>query len=53
VDRDRRHHPRPGLAAVAIGSMGIRVACWFGPDYPYTAEAVADGYADLALKQVG
>ncbi len=41
------------LAATAIGSMGIRVANWFGPDQPYTREQVADAFAGFALRIVG
>jgi AcrR family transcriptional regulator len=41
------------LAAVAIGSIGLRVASWFGPDQPYTREQVADAFADFALRMVG
>jgi AcrR family transcriptional regulator len=41
------------LAAVAIGSIGLRVASWFGPDLPYTREQVADAFADFALRMVG
>jgi AcrR family transcriptional regulator len=40
----------PGLAGVAIGSMGIRVASWFGPDQPYSREQVADSFAEYALQ---
>jgi AcrR family transcriptional regulator len=41
------------LAAIAISSMGIRVANWFGPDQPYTREQVADAYATFALQIAG
>jgi AcrR family transcriptional regulator len=41
------------LAAIAIGSIGLRVAHWFGPDQPYTREQVADAYADIALRIAG
>lgn len=41
------------LAAVAIGSMGLRVASWFGPDQPYTREQVADTFAGFALRVAG
>jgi len=40
------------LAAVAIGSMGLRVASWFGPDQPHTGEQVADAFAGFALRMV-
>jgi AcrR family transcriptional regulator len=46
------HVPDILLAATAIGSMGLRVAHWFGPDQPLTREQVADGYADFALRIV-
>jgi hypothetical protein len=41
------------LPGIAIGSMGIRVATWFGPDQPYTREQVADAFAAYALRLVG
>jgi len=41
------------LAGTAMGSMGLRVASWFGPDQPYTREQVADSFADFALRIVG
>jgi len=41
------------LAGIAIGSMGIRVATWFGPDQPYTREQVADAFTAYALRLVG
>lgn len=41
------------LAGVAIGSIGLRVAAWFGPDQPYTREEVADAFAEFALRIVG
>jgi hypothetical protein len=41
------------LAGIAIGSMGIRVATWFGPDQPYTREQVADTFVAYALRLVG
>jgi AcrR family transcriptional regulator len=41
------------LAGIAIGSMGIRVATWFGPDQPYTREEVAETFAAYALRIVG
>jgi AcrR family transcriptional regulator len=43
----------PILAGIAIGSMGVRVATWFGPDQPYTREQVADTFAAYALRLVG
>jgi AcrR family transcriptional regulator len=41
------------LAAIAIGSMGIRIASWFGPDQPYTRERVADAQITFALRIAG
>lgn len=41
------------LAAIAISSMGVRVANWFGPDQPYTREQVADAFTDFALQIAG
>jgi AcrR family transcriptional regulator len=41
------------LASVAIGSMGLRVPHWFGPDQPYTREQVADTFAQFALQIAG
>ncbi len=45
--------PDVPLASVAIGSMGLRVAHWFGPDQPYTREQVADTFARFALQIAG
>lgn len=51
--------PDPFLATAIVGSAGIRVAVWFPfakvlyPTAPeYTAEQVAEAYADFALKIV-
>ncbi|WP_212830696.1 TetR/AcrR family transcriptional regulator [Catellatospora sp. TT07R-123] len=41
------------LAATAIGSMGMQVAHWFGPDQPYTRDQVADTFAGFALQIAG
>ncbi|CAM3142267.1 TetR/AcrR family transcriptional regulator [Stackebrandtia soli] len=43
----------PVLAGIAISSMGIRVANWFGPDQPYTRDDVGDQYCEYALRIVG
>jgi AcrR family transcriptional regulator len=40
------------LAVAAIGAMGIRVAEWWHPDLGLPAEAVADAYAEFALRMV-
>jgi AcrR family transcriptional regulator len=45
--------PDIGLASVAIASVGVRVASWFGPDQPYTREQVADAFVEFALRIVG
>ncbi|MDX6285057.1 MAG: hypothetical protein QOG53_542 [Frankiales bacterium] len=42
--------PDTFLTAAAIGAMGLRVAEWWEPGADYTAEQVADYYADLAVK---
>lgn len=47
------HVPDILLAATAIGSLGMQVAHWFGPDQPFTREQVADQYAAFALGIVG
>lgn len=47
------HVADPLLAATAIGSMGMQVAHWFGPDQPYTRDQVADTYAGYALQIAG
>lgn len=41
------------LAGIAIGSMGIRVASWFGADQAYSRDQVADTFAQYALRIVG
>lgn len=41
------------LAGIAIGSMGVRVASWFGPDQPYTREQVAEAFVTYAHNIVG
>jgi hypothetical protein len=41
------------LTGIALGGLGMRVAHWFGPDQPYSAEQVAGAHADLALRMVG
>jgi AcrR family transcriptional regulator len=44
--------PDAWLAAAAIGGMGIRVAIWFRPGSRFSADEVADAYAELALKML-
>ena len=41
------------LASIAIGSMGIRIANWFGPDQPFTREQVAQAHVTFARRIVG
>lgn len=41
------------LAATAIGSIGMQVAQWFGPDQPYSREQVAAAYVQFALRIAG
>ncbi len=41
------------LASIAIGSMGIRIANWFGPDQPFTREQVAGAHVTFARRIVG
>ena len=53
VRRGVFHVADPALAGLAIGSMGVRVASWFGPDQPYNRDQVADAFAEYALKVVG
>jgi tetracycline repressor-like protein len=40
------------VTTMAILNMGIRIAAWFRPDGPRTAEEIADIHADLALRMV-
>lgn len=44
--------PDTYLATAAIGGMGIRVAEWWTPDSPYTADEVARHYAEFAVKML-
>jgi AcrR family transcriptional regulator len=37
------------LAVIAIGSMGVRTAEWWNPDLPFTADHVAETYAQFAV----
>jgi AcrR family transcriptional regulator len=42
----------PWLGSAAIGSMGIRVAYWFTPESGFTANQIAESYAEFAVKLV-
>lgn len=53
IDRGVFKVPQPWLAVAAIGGMGLRVAFWFSADAGIPAEAVADSYADFALRILG
>lgn len=53
VDVGQFHVPDRWLAVAAIGGMGLRVAYWFSPAYKLSAEQVADGYAEFALRLLG
>ena len=44
--------PHPGPTLAAIGSMCLRVPHWFTPSADYSAEQLADDYADLALRML-
>ena len=52
IDRGAFTVAAPWLALAAIGGMGLRVAHWFTESCGMTAEAVADTYAEFALKVV-
>lgn len=42
----------PVLTALALAGMGMRIATWFGPDVPFTAEQVAEAHVEMALRMV-
>lgn len=46
----RAHIPAPGPALAALGSMCLRVPHWFVPSEAFTAEQLADQYAEVALR---
>lgn len=43
----------PTMATTAIVSLGVDVARWFNEGHHWTAEQVADFYADVSLRIVG
>ena len=45
--------PDVGMATTAVLSLGIDIARWYRDDGSWTPEALADFYADLALRVVG
>jgi Tetracyclin repressor-like, C-terminal domain len=47
------HVPNPGVAALAVLSLGIDVARWYREGRGWSAGDVADQYAELALQLVG
>lgn len=53
IELGRFSTPDAWLAAAAIGGMGLRVANWFGPDSPMTADHVAETYVEFALRILG
>lgn len=53
IDRGLFQVPDRWLAVAAIGGMGLRVAYWFSPNDGLTADQVADGYAEFALRLLG
>lgn len=57
IERGQRlgafHAPDAMLAVAAIGAMGMRVAEWWHPDVGVSIEALADTYADFAVKLLG
>ncbi len=53
IELGRFSTPDAWLAAAAIGGMGMRVAYWYGPLSPMTAEHVADTYVEFALRILG
>lgn len=42
--------PNPGPTLAALGSMCLRVPYWFVPSPDFSAEQLADDYAELALR---
>jgi AcrR family transcriptional regulator len=53
IDRNVFNVPDPWLSIAAIGGMGLRVAFWYSPDAAIEAAAVADTYAEFALRILG
>lgn len=52
IDRGAFSVPAPWIALAAIGGMGVRVAHWYSDALGMSAEAVADHYAEFALRIV-
>lgn len=52
VDEGAFRMQDPLLTALALAGMGMRVATWFGPDVPFTADQVADAHVEMALRMV-
>ena len=42
----------PVLTALAIAGMDMRIATWFSPDAPFTAQQIADAHVEMALRMV-
>lgn len=53
VDAGVFHTPSPTMAATAIVSLGVDVSRWFSEGHRWTAEQIADFYADAALRIAG
>jgi hypothetical protein len=47
------HVPNPEVAALALLSLGIDVARWYREGRGWSADDIADQYAELALRLVG
>jgi AcrR family transcriptional regulator len=45
--------PDPHMTAVALESMGIDIARWYHDHGTWTAEQIADGYVEMAMRLVG
>jgi AcrR family transcriptional regulator len=52
-DEGRFDVPDVALVVAALGAMGMRVAAWFDGDPQHDVAAVAETYAELALRMVG
>jgi AcrR family transcriptional regulator len=47
------HVPSPGIAALAVLSLGIDVARWYREGSTWSARDIGDQYAELALQLAG
>jgi AcrR family transcriptional regulator len=53
IRKGQFHVPHVWLAMAAIGSMGLRVAYWYTPEFELSGEAVGEIYAEYALRLLG